>query len=830
MPIRLGSNEYFADRAASTQHINEIGAGNSKGKLKGFDKFCAKISYFFRKYLLPGDKASWEKKVQTRVDDLKAKCSKQQVAYSIKVDNHVNQIIKDVQQDAFDSFMKQIPTLKGKLEELTKFEELSKHQPLLDAYNAINGLVKFEACQALDQLNTILEDVNPDVGAETDEFYKKIAELKSELDKDSEENKFIAANLPNLTKAMINLNSNYYDNKLKALSTLTDKATPEQRNKAFEEYNTAEKNMLQAWDNNSKQIENLLSPEALNNAKTIPLAGEWAIKMKGQKSNLIKSVDSIMVLRVDGNGNTVGYSKKRYGFFQDRVDEAKKIAEFQQKDLKKLDVSFANYLSDSTSELWAPLSKGLANAKANTILRNKKNLEATEEDLTKYTDVKDVKNLNKNKALYEKNQQIYEKYWKPLEGLDKKIVSEKASVAKLTKRINKDYSKDNANKLAALYADSAEKRKEINIELVSFAVKHGFETLGLATEKEKGKALKPFGVKNDSNLAYCGKIITECDEAIKALANLSNSINYLQKDMKDPITLDDYSSDAKPVTLEEAQLRIKEWTKFYTLARTNAGKRAGNLNKEIELQSIAAAIEQASGAAEDKEFLDNLLLNFDLVRTNDDGNCFFHAIKAGLELQVDPRFDIFKTMNPEALRVELYNHIKANPDDYVMNIANSLSNDIVSFAKAAFDEVDVLFLQKAPALQPLYVEFRNKYQSLSSDKKDELEEELHTSYCNAETVHLYADAMANEKTYVDLTEALAMKNMLNIRIDLHSQVLGRDDGLLQGADELPVMHILRPKNKAHFELLVEKKPVVAVSNPEEAKVIPVVEKKLEETT
>lgn len=803
MSIRLGSNEYFKLRETKTDHINKIGAGNAKGKLKGLEKLCATVSRLMRKCLgCIMDKHDWKARVTDRVDSLKEKCNRQQITHITEVDNHVNQMIKGVQQEAFDSFMGKIPNFKNKLNALRDFDdELIKHQPLLDALNAINGQIKLDACVALASIESILAGVKKGdgEGPEVDEFYTKIEELKVELaNKDSAENKAIAENLANLTNAL-----DIWDavtdkhTRLVNFDTTgkTDVEAAQQRTTAINQYNTAQTNALNAWDRGFKSIENLLSDEGRNKAQTIPVAREWAVKMKAQKAKLILKLDPIKK----------EYTFKRHGFFQDRVDEAKKIAKAQHKELRNLDLSFTNYLADQTNDLWSPLADDLKKAKNETVQRNEKNIKEAEEGIIKYANEPEkLSTLNQNKALYEKNQEIFQKFWN-LDGSVAEVAKKKAKIAKLTKKVNKAYSEEKANKIAALYAESAEKLKAINTERVVYSVKSSFATLSLAFKDEQ-----PLGIADDANLLECDQVLKVAGPACIAFNDLLDGLEYLEKEKKNDFTLENWANEdgeIQNLTFGEAQAWALEKYHLYYEAGNKADARVNTLQHEIIGQSLTNASIARAGAAEDQLFLDQLLLTFDLVQTSDDGNCFFHAIKAGLDRLDDPRFDQFKAMSSEQLRTALYNHMKANPGDFQMSIAQFLSVDVLEYANAALDQAPVLLLQKAPAMRQLYTDVRNEYQPLNSVDRSATANGLFDRYFNDETVIAYAEAMSGNTTYVDLTEALVMSQMLNIQLNIHSKSLPGDSLLFGGAD-LPLINILRPKNKPHFELLVEKPQVL----------------------
>ncbi len=781
MPIRIGSNEYFKSNQAARENVNKIGSE----KLKGFEKFCTKVAKFIRKYLICGiDKQDWKTRVTTRVDSLSEKVLKKQIGYNTAINNHVNGMIEDVQQNAFTEFMKGIPTIRAKVSELKGMDQLSQHPELLKSLNAIDGDKKLEACTALSSLLATLAGVSPVVGSEADPFYAKVKELESELGKKgSEENKFVAANLKNLTQAL----SIWPDPAIQFKPA--DDATENQKNKGTVVFNEAvQKEVLRKWGLSSKSIEGLLTVDALNKAKTIPLAKIWAEKMKNQR------IDLIILLPEISNK----YEFKRYGFFQDRVDEANKIAKMQKKDLKKLDVSFANFLADQTTDLWEPLAIGLKKAKSETITKNEKNLKDAEEGLSKYTDIGDLAILRSNIAIYEKNKQIFQKHWN-LDGLDKKIGKEQARIGKLTKKINKDYSDKRIAKLSSLYAESADKRKEINVKLVTYSVKHSFATLCFG--------VKSLELAEDANAAECGQIIDEADEAIRAFSIFLNELKYLKQEGHDNFQFDAWKSidsdEIETYSFEDIRMWTEGLLKDYRTAKNRAIDRAQLIEDLALLETGAEAVGQANAAAEDQLFLDNLLFSYDLEQTNDDGNCFFHSIKAGLE-HLDG-FDAYKAMTAEELRVAMYAHMKVHAGDYQFEIAQFLSTDVLDYAQAPDDRADALILQKAPNLQNLYTDFRAQYNAQNSNKSD-LSDNLMAGYLNDATVIAYADAMEAETTYVDLREALVMADMLNIRLDIRSKALP-NDGVVFKEDlvDLPVIHIHRPKSKPHFELLVEKK-------------------------
>lgn len=789
MPIRLGSNDYFKYTHTKTQNVNTIGNG-----LEGFDKFAAKVSKIFRKYFVCGmDKADWKKRVSDRVDTLTAKSLKLQVTYNTSIDAHVNGIIEEVQQEAFNSFIKGIPALKAKVTQLKGYDQVAKHPELLKVLNAIEANKKLEACVALGNLQSTLTGIVPIVGEEADPFYAKLEELKKDLaNKNSDENKFIAGNLANLIKAL----DIWTPSAFKPLAN----ATENQKNIALVAYdNDLQKKVLEKWGPRSKAIENLLSAQGLNQANTIPLAIIWADQMKLQKVSLIKALPVI----------STKYEFKKHGFFQDRVDEANKISKAQKKELRKLDISFANFLADKTTDLWTPLATGLKKAKSDTFIKNEKSLQDTIKDLNKYTDEESLQVLEANKAIYEKNKEIFKKFWN-LDDLDKEIGKEQAKIGKITKKINKEYTKKREDKLAALYAESADERKKINIKLITYSVKHSFATLCLAVKE-------PYMISEDANAAECAIAIDKANEAKAAFDSLLKEMKYLKQEKKNTFQFEELQLEGDGVTSYDFDA-VQQWAedriKDYKAARDAAVDRSNFLTELAILETLETANAQAEAVEDDRLFLDELLLRFDRVETNDDGNCFFHAIKAGLD-HLDG-FDEYKAMTAEGLRVALYDYMKAHAGDYQMNIANSLSEDVVSYAQAAVDEAGILLLQKAPLLQPLYDEFRNAYQPLSSNARTALADDLQMTYLNDEIVRTYADAMANETTYVDLTEALVLKDMLNIRLGLYSPNIGGvDAGLMQGAENLPVIHIFRPRSKPHFELLVEKQAVPVVEQAAE---------------
>src|SRR6185503_9486809 len=84
-------------------------------------------------------------------------------------------------------------------------------------------------------------------------------------------------------------------------------------------------------------VSSLQIPEEAK-ATVAPIAEAWAAKMIEQRAALLNTLETAKN----------DYQLKSHGFFSDRLDEVKKIARLQEKEvsIQNLDRSFANFLAE----------------------------------------------------------------------------------------------------------------------------------------------------------------------------------------------------------------------------------------------------------------------------------------------------------------------------------------------------------------------------------------------------------------------------------------------------------------------------------------------------
>lgn len=742
MSIRPGSSQYFDTR---TKDITKIALISNTDISKGLRKIGARIAEFFRRPF----KASLTTSIQGQIRALNEKltgtgyyqdCPK--ARYAEVIDNFVVQQVNEMQAEVFEKFSTDaLVTVLQKAKGLSD----SAHVQLLKQYpeltEALNDIQGNIKLKACQALKRLPELLEDIPLSGVATFDTPITDLKKFYQGDSPEKQALVNNLDAVTKAMAN------------------------------------------WKAHWKGVEDFIDPKNKDRAG-LELIEAWAIAMKGQRQKIQEAIPK-------------NYDFKKHGYFAEQIDEVKRIIRLQQAEIKspgKLKKSLATFMASQARDVWQTQRAHLAELKKDWIGKCLAEIKKCEEEKEKRGDdplyAADVIALDHNKQYHENRLTVYQAYWTDL-NMDAVRDTAKTNgkmAKKLMEKVSDHLKKGHMSKCATRYRESMIGKTPGEIAMLRFEVQCRFSDF-----MHDRVMYKIPEVKSGEDVI---NITKRMDQFIRDIDTITAILK--QESVVKGLLFNQ-------MTVTEALMYFQGVREGCVIAKKNANIRLD----EIELELIAATAAQgqlvAAGQADDKAFIDSLTAGpnaqFVRVDVSNDGNCFFYTFHEWLK---DSSLDAFKAFSPEQLRTTLYQYLEDKFDDYI-SFGNTLAEAVQDYAKASDSDAQSILSQTAPKLRDEFIAQRESYQKAAS--KNDWFEALTTKYGTKEWCTTYAKAMADtseSKTFVDFIEVYVMALMLNVKVELHCQIYGNKMMPFNDKADIPVVHILRPKNLPHYDLLKPK--------------------------
>lgn len=816
MPIRIGSDNFFSSR------VNEFAKIKTITLDKNINKAWVKFTSFVRKNIFCCfyKKETYKTDIQKRIQVLDRKLSGS--TYNDKIDTYVGKLTSDIQEHALKEFLKDCLPLVKELSALSS--ELAEHKELLVAMNEIEGSHKVKACEALKKMPDLLNKVVTD----NEELKGKINRLEAELKKD------VYNNLDNLTDAMKNwsnvkegvirlLGQEYlrrnqeipvilaWAKEMKAQRTKLIETKPNTSNFEFKKYGYYKDQIDEV-----KRIVKIQEVEVSEKNLKKSVANFLADQTLKLWSNQEQKIAVVKSAHVDANVTNIAtidtQISERESFDAAQFPEIGEDIAALKSDKAYLQVSIDLWDTLKLDDLQAEVKSKYKNIKTslkaldrNTSKENILEMEAFyQEAKAKQQEIDTALSLfNLHRGLTVINESLNFSDLPPMEvqgvcELKLSVIDMLIKDLKALPEIEKNqFVFDNLNAesvLSALIELKKPYQEALNKQIIA-SVNEEWDALRLVYDKFKEFAVNKNPTADESvavtNLYPDG--VDKLQAMMKTLTKLSSLGVNLN------IKLKRFTSDST-LNVSQSLDYLNNLKMKYDKVNETA---TGNLN-EISNQFIQESIEQGEALLveqlKDLEFLEPLLEIYDRVKTNDDGNCFFHSIVGGLESIDHPNVNKYKTMNAIQLRSALYDYMIENKDKYMEAFSHWLSLSIRDFVKK--NDGALTKDQIAP-------DFFTTYENLEMLAESDFETQLAECCKNRETFKEYCNAMKDTMTYVDELELAAMRDMLGIKLAIHSQVYGEagvSSGLMIGDDALPMIHIIRPGSVPHFDLLKTKEP------------------------
>lgn len=712
-----------------------------------------KKNWFVRKAckMMKGIRKTFEVDMKTNYEArLEAvKKSIEENLYNSNIDRYVDEVVNNCQTAAFTNFKAGLPQLTALLNQSGDFASgLGQHAELNKAINAIKGNKKIEACDALAAMPGILEKVvHPDDASA--EFQQFVADLKDQFTKDDfETKKHLTSDLKDITAAM-----------------------------------------KWEWSKNlsTHALEQVMGEDQQQDIDLIKHIKEWHSVMKTQKEDLLGALPSLTKKNPNDRRekNPIQF-EKYYGFYLEQIEEVKKVSKRQMRDVsdkKKMEASLINFLASKVNtelteaeKAIAPKSVALANSKA-TLDKSKKDIEEHKSKLKAMKRNKET--LTDRYKIRQENLAILKEDRESQMELYKILKSEwKESFPPLETEINnlKKTSTAEISELIDLIKSSKELKEDVKAMKSIYEAKVEWDLINYVYQ-----AL--IAINDDGDANQSAEIIARCGQIEEKLKDLRKDVEAIPAKYHEQVNFK-ILGETEEVSHPLAGQKLGEWLDEIKAKKTAAQNRTADITAlETALKIKEPALKKDLNPA-DKLLMAALEKDFDVSTFHDQENSLFAAL------------DVLKS------KKDLRDYIVDGKEVFQPRITELIQNDVYSYMQSSSTRPTQI-MREVPALALMHMRYRREYKALDESERAELNSKLEEE-CKQDAV--FDTYCADANGIGDKIALIALKEKLNVRIEVHGKVTDADKLLKEGDESLPVIHLFRT-SQGTYDRLTEKVPV-----------------------